>query len=76
MKKVTLVKSLFALALLVAATLGLFQVAPVEASGLNDCRPREGCATIGHDYYTECILACAYDCPTGIEYGAPFYIVC
>ena len=75
MKKSSLLKSLFALALLVAATLGVFQVAPAEAYPY-DCRPRTGCATIGYDYYSACVVGCAYDCPTGIEFGPPFYIVC
>lgn len=75
MKRVTFVKSLFAIALLVAAALGVFQVAPAEA-GLGGCPTRPGCATIGPEYYSDCIVCCAYDCPSGIQYGPPCQVVC
>lgn len=73
MKKSSLLKSLFALALLVAATLGVFQVAPAEALS---CPARAGCETLGETEISECILGCAYDCNGQIQYGGPYRIIC
>ena len=73
MKKSSLLKSLFALALLAAATLGAFQVAPAEALS---CRPRSGCDSLGEMAISECLVGCAYDCNGQIQYGPPFTIVC
>jgi len=73
MKKSSLLKSLFALALLAAATLGAFQVAPAEALS---CPPRAGCDTLGEMEISECLVGCAYLCGDQIKYGPPFTIVC
>jgi hypothetical protein len=73
MKKSRLLKSLFALALLVAATLGVFQVAPAEALS---CPTRSGCESLGEVEISECLVGCGYDCNGQIQYGPPYRIVC
>lgn len=73
MKTSSLLKSLFALALLVAATLGAFQVAPAEALS---CPARPGCESLGEVEISECLVGCAYDCNGQIQYGPPFRNVC
>ena len=73
MKKSSLLKSLFALALLAAATLGVFRAAPAEAGS---CKPKAGCESLGEMPVSECVVGCAYDCNGEIKYGPPFRIVC
>ena len=73
MKKSSLLKSLFALALLAAATLGAFQVAPAEALS---CPARSGCDSLGEVSISDCLVGCGYDCNGQIQYGPPFRFVC
>ena len=73
MKKSSLLKSLFALALLAAAALGVFQVAPAEALG---CPTRSGCDSLGEVAISDCLVGCGYDCNGQIQYGPPFRRVC
>lgn len=73
MKKSSLLKSLFALALLAAATLGVFQVTPAEALG---CPVKSGCESLGEMAIGDCLVGCAYDCNGQIQYGPPFRVVC
>lgn len=73
MKKSSLLKSLFALALLAAATLGVFRAAPAEA--LN-CPVKSGCDSLGEVAISECLNGCGYDCNGQIQYGPPFRMIC